>query len=111
MKIKKLIETMGKPIIAIPLGILIIGLLIIYGLKNPSDYRYAVASENYEGRAYEYYTQAICEVVAVSEDETEVYINHKGNVYCFYTDGYTDCKVGDKWNVTFNEAMEIVNVR
>jgi hypothetical protein len=72
---------------------------------------YAVESEAYyasEGRHYEYYTDAVCEVVSVSD--SEVYVFYKGNVYSFYTDGTTECKPNQKWHVVFNEAMEIVSV-
>jgi membrane protein implicated in regulation of membrane protease activity len=70
---------------------------------------YAVPSESNELH-YEYYTEALCRVVSVSPDETEVTVRYKGNDYTFETDGCTDCKVGEKWLVTFNENMEIISV-
>jgi plastocyanin len=71
---------------------------------------YAVPSSNYttEGRYYEYYTEAVCNVVAVSADKSEVYVSYEDDVYCFNANN-TECQPGDKITVTFNEAMQIVN--
>lgn len=97
-------------------AIIAVSAISLFGLSKinlpESDYTYTVPSENYasEGRHYEYYTKAECKIVAVSNDKEEVFIDHNGQIYSFLVDGTTDCKVGDTWTVTFNEAMEIVNV-
>lgn len=76
-------------------------------LTRDTSYTYAVPSNNGNGLHYEYYTEAMCKVTDVTE--TEVFVTYKGKTYSFYYENGTDCKVGDKWKVTFNSAMEIVD--
>lgn len=94
--------------------VVVIGIIFAIALrvKANEDYVYAVSSTEYtdEGRNYEYYTKANCEIVAIADDESVVYYKHNGNVYSFYTDGCTDCEVGDKWLFTFNEKGDVVSI-
>lgn len=95
-------------------GVFVIAIIFAIALrvKANADYTYPVASTAYtdKGRNYEYYTKANCEIVAVADDESVVYYKHNGNVYSFYTDGCTDCEVGDKWLFTFNEKGDVISI-
>jgi hypothetical protein len=82
--------------------------VIIKCVSTNYSYTYAVPSEN-GGLHYVYYTEASCKVTDVTEDR--VYVQYKGNTYSFYYSDGTDCKKGDRWIVTFDENMHIIDVK
>lgn len=95
----------NKKLMLVSIGIATVIILLI---PRDTSYTYAVPSDKANnGLHYEYYTEAICKVTDVTD--TEVFVTYKGKTYSFYYENGTDCKVGDKWKITFNSAMEIVD--
>lgn len=77
-----------------------------YGfVKEPSEPRYAIASEvQANGNHYIYVTEKPCTVTEVTD--TKVYVEYKGNEYSFYA-YKTQFKVGDEITCRFTDDMKI----
>lgn len=92
---------------------LILGVSItsIFAVSAKANTRtYAVASEKCNnGMHYEYYTDVETEITSVDIDTQTVHITYKGKDYAYKAKG--NIKTQGKIIVTFNEAMQIVNIK
>ena len=70
---------------------------------------YAVASTTGNGIHYEYYTDVETKITSVDINTRTVHITYKGKDYAYKANGNIDTQ--GKIIVTFNEAMEIVDVK
>ena len=82
----------------------------VFAVSTKANTRtYAVASTTRNGIHYEYYTDVETEITSVAISTRTVHITYKGKDYAYKANGNINTK--GKIIVTFNEAMEIIDVK